>query len=374
MPGDEVLIELLSWTAVRDALAAGKRTAIVPVAAMEQHGPHMAIGTDTYLGYALAERLARALGNALVAPGVTIGYSIGHLPMPGTVTIAEETLVAVITEVVTSLAHHGFEDIVLLVSHGGNYGAVTAALPGLRQQYQHVRIHARTDFRSSIAGREALYRELGVEASRIGVHAGQGETSMMLATHPELVDRGRAVEGFLGDASIRWRSKVPPPMTETSPTGILGDARRDRRTRRAPHRARRRPVAAGHPLGRTGAVTRLTAATQQRKDAVRAITNGTVYTMAGQTHDHGTVLIDGGRIVAVGTRLAIPSDATVVDAVGKVVPAGFVESHSHVGLWGDSVAWEGRDFTETSDSVTPHPRPDDLADRRRQRSSRSAGL
>lgn len=85
-----------------------------------------------------------------------------------------------------------------------------------------------------------------------------------------------------------------------------------------------------------------------------AITNGTVYTMAGQTHDRGTVLIDGGKIVEVGEGIAVPSDAAVVDAAGKVVLPGFVESHSHVGIWGDAVAWEGRDFNETSDPVTPH--------------------
>jgi creatinine amidohydrolase len=223
--GGEVLIERMSWTQVRDAMDAGTRTVIVPLAAMEQHGPHMAVGTDTYLGYAMGTRLARALGDALVAPAVTIGYSVGHMPMPGTVTVSEETLVTVIQEVVDSLVHHGFQDIVLLVSHGGNYGALRAALPALRQRHPHVRMHAQLDFESSMASRQRLYDDLGVEAARMGVHAGQGETSMMLACHPELVNMDSAVEGFLGDASIRWRSQVPPPMTETSPTGILGDAR-----------------------------------------------------------------------------------------------------------------------------------------------------
>jgi creatinine amidohydrolase len=73
--------------------------------------------------------------------------------------------------------------------------------------------------------RQALYDELGVDAVRMGVHAAQGETSMMLASHPDLVDMDRAAEGFTGDASIRWKANVPPPMDEMSPTGILGDAR-----------------------------------------------------------------------------------------------------------------------------------------------------
>lgn len=87
-----------------------------------------------------------------------------------------------------------------------------------------------------------------------------------------------------------------------------------------------------------------------------AITNGTVHTLAGAIHDHGTILIDAGKIMAVGERLTVPADATVVDVAGKVVLPGFVESHSHVGVWSDGVAGEGHDFNETSDPVTPHMR------------------
>lgn len=87
-----------------------------------------------------------------------------------------------------------------------------------------------------------------------------------------------------------------------------------------------------------------------------AITGGKVYTMAGQIIDGGTVLIEGDKILEVGSGLAVPSDASVVDAAGKVVMPGFVESHSHVGLWGDGTGWEGMDFNETSEPVTPHMR------------------
>jgi creatinine amidohydrolase len=222
---DEVLIERMNWHDVRDAIAGGKKIVILPLAAMEQHGPHMAIGTDTYLGYETATRLAQALGDALVAPAISIGFSVGHLPMPGTVTISEETLATVIREVSESLVHHGFTDVVYVISHGGNYGAIRAALPQLRAAHPDIRFHARLDFDSSMGPRQALYEELGVTAERMGVHAAQGETSMMLASHPDLVKMERACEGFMGDASIRWKAAVPPPMDEMSPTAILGDAR-----------------------------------------------------------------------------------------------------------------------------------------------------
>lgn len=87
-----------------------------------------------------------------------------------------------------------------------------------------------------------------------------------------------------------------------------------------------------------------------------AITNGKVMTMAGQTFERGTVLIDGDKIVDVGDNVVIPNGCETIDASSKIVMPGYVESHSHVGIWGDGVAWEGRDFNETSEPVTPHMR------------------
>ncbi len=136
---DTVLIEEMTWVEVKAAIQGGKRRVIVMLAAMEQHGPHMPIGTDTYLGYATGERLARRLGDALVAPVVTLGYSAGHLPMPGTVSIEEPMLEAVILDVCRSLAHHGFREIILLCSHGGNYRALRNVVPRLRADLPSIR-------------------------------------------------------------------------------------------------------------------------------------------------------------------------------------------------------------------------------------------
>lgn len=220
-----VLIEEMTWPEVRDAIKSGKRRVIVMLGAMEQHGPHLPIGTDTYLGYATGERLARRLGDALVAPVVSLGYSVGHLPMAGTVSIEEPTLEAVIVDVCRSLARHGFREIILLCSHGGNYHALANVLPRLRAEHATLHISAITDFDEWLQGAREFARREGLDMARLGVHAGQGETSLMLAHRPELVQMDRAVEGFTGDASIRWKSKVPPPMDTMSPTGILGDAR-----------------------------------------------------------------------------------------------------------------------------------------------------
>ena len=225
MRQDTVLIEEMTWMEVRGAIAAGKRRVIVMLGAMEQHGPHLPIGTDTYLGYAVGARLARRLGDALLAPVVSLGYSVGHLPMAGTVSIEEPTLEAVIADVCRSLAKHGFREIILLCSHGGNYHALANALPRLRSEHRGVRISAIIDFEEWVEATRQFAQREGLDMTRIGVHAGQGETSLMLAHRPDLVQMDKAVEGFTGDASTRWRSKVPPPMDTMSPTGILGDAR-----------------------------------------------------------------------------------------------------------------------------------------------------
>jgi creatinine amidohydrolase len=222
---DTVLIEEMTWPEVRDAIASAKRRVIVMLGAMEQHGPHLPIGTDTYLGYATGERLARRLGDALVAPVATLGYSVGHLPMAGTVSIEETTLEALIVDVCRSLAHHGFREIILLCSHGGNYRAIRNVLSRLREEHADIRISTITDFDEWLEHTKNFAARERLEMARLGVHAAQGETSLMLAHRPDLVQMDKACEGFIGDASIRWRSKVPPPMDTMSPTGILGDAR-----------------------------------------------------------------------------------------------------------------------------------------------------
>ncbi|UCC62833.1 MAG: amidohydrolase, partial [Anaerolineae bacterium] len=98
-----------------------------------------------------------------------------------------------------------------------------------------------------------------------------------------------------------------------------------------------------------------------------AITNGKVMTITQGTYEHGTVLVEGGRIVAVGEAVEIPEDAEVYDAGGKVVMPGLIDAHCHVGLFPDGVGWEHSDGNEMTDPVTPHLRaldavhPDDQA-------------
>jgi imidazolonepropionase-like amidohydrolase len=98
-----------------------------------------------------------------------------------------------------------------------------------------------------------------------------------------------------------------------------------------------------------------------------AITNGRLMTITQGILEPGTVLIEGGRIVAIGEDIIIPEDAEIYDATGKVVMPGLIDAHCHVGLWPEGVGWEHSDGNEMTDPITPHLRaldavhPDDPA-------------
>ncbi len=87
-----------------------------------------------------------------------------------------------------------------------------------------------------------------------------------------------------------------------------------------------------------------------------AIVNGKVMTVTQGTLEQGTVLVEGGRIVAVGEKVEIPRDAEVFDATGKVVMPGLIDPHCHVGLFPDGIGWEHSDGNEVTDPITPHMR------------------
>jgi imidazolonepropionase-like amidohydrolase len=87
-----------------------------------------------------------------------------------------------------------------------------------------------------------------------------------------------------------------------------------------------------------------------------AIVNGKVMTITQGSLDPGMVLVEGGRIVAVGQELVVPEDAEVYDAAGKVVMPGLIDPHCHVGIWPEGVGWDHSDGNEMTDPVTPHLR------------------
>src|ERR671930_1310322 len=107
------------------AIKGGKHTAVVVAASSEQHGPHLPEATDALLGEELAGRLARRLGDALVAPVIRPGCSEHHMSFAGSLTIPAQVLMEILDAYVASLRRHGFARIVVTSSHGVNFPVLT---------------------------------------------------------------------------------------------------------------------------------------------------------------------------------------------------------------------------------------------------------
>jgi len=145
-----VFLDELTWTELRDAIAAGSTTVIVPVGGTEQSGPHMTLGKHNVRVRALAERVARELGDALVAPVVAYVPEGGtspptsHMRFPGTVTVPADTFEKTLESAARSFRLHGFRDIVLIGDHGGYQSSLQAVERRLNREWSAApaRVHA----------------------------------------------------------------------------------------------------------------------------------------------------------------------------------------------------------------------------------------
>jgi creatinine amidohydrolase/Fe(II)-dependent formamide hydrolase-like protein len=163
---------------------------VLPVGAIEQHGPHLPVATDTLTGNSLLGRALARLDPAVACwalPPLAYGKSTEHIKFAGTFTLSATTLIALITDIAASVARCGFRRLVLLNSHGGNVPVVDLVARDIRSEtglmvfMLHLqRLAASRDF---ISEHERLH----------GMHAGDGETSMILGLAPELVRMERRV-------------------------------------------------------------------------------------------------------------------------------------------------------------------------------------
>ena len=191
-PPNTVWIEEMTWMDVRDALAAGKTTAIIPTGGIEPNGPWLVTGKHNYVLKANCEAIARDLGNALCAPILElvpegqIDPPTGHMRSPGTLSLRQETFEAVLTDVAHSLRMHGFENIVFIGDSGGNQDGMRNVAERLTAQWDGAAraIHVLEYYRTP-PGTPNVLRELGVTTEGMpddGLHDSPGITmNMMLA-------------------------------------------------------------------------------------------------------------------------------------------------------------------------------------------------
>ncbi len=219
----------LTWKEVA-ALDRATTLAIVPTGSVEQHGYHMPLGTDSYVAEAVAQAALDKLAGQLdfvVLPTIPLGQSPEHMEYAGTISLSAKTYLQVITDICASLAHHGFKKIVFLNGHGGNNGMLEAASFQIRLDYDvRVFIINVWNILSTPAGKGQIKREARDETD---LHAGEMETSMILAIDPGLVledeakddisenyARGKLVT-FSGPVFLGWSS------LDVTPSGASGE-------------------------------------------------------------------------------------------------------------------------------------------------------
>lgn len=196
---DAVLLEELTWTELRDLIGARTTTIIVPVGATEQNGPHMTLGKHNARVKILSEKIARALGNTLVAPVIAyvpegrLNPVTGHMRFHGTVTIPEETFQKVLEYTARSFKLHGARDIVFLADHGETQADLKAVAARLNREWagSPVRVHAIEEYyRAAVVEFPRFLGERGYRREELGSHAGLTDTSLMLAVDPRMVRPG----------------------------------------------------------------------------------------------------------------------------------------------------------------------------------------
>lgn len=216
-----VELDQLSWPEVRAEIEGGRDTVVVAFGATEQHGPHLPLATDALIGDHLARLVADRL-DAFIAPTVRVGCSEHHLAFPGTLSLSEETFHGVVADLVGSLARGGFQRVILIPTHGGNFAPLAAALKKLGP-VEGIEIRALTDLAALFAIAQLGQDEYGVPLAEGGLHAGEWETSMLISIHPELVHLERGEPGYTGDLQAAVGAIFGSGVHALASNGVIGD-------------------------------------------------------------------------------------------------------------------------------------------------------
>lgn len=219
-------LDELTSPEIGDLIARGYLTVIVPLGATEQHGPALPLCVDNAHGLETALRAARMLGRTLVGPVMTLGCSPEHTRFPGTVSLARETVVALLKDIAESHARSGFRLVYFWCGHGGNFPMLQDALDQVANRSLPCRIVGIRDIQSYVRETwDKMPLAEGVPPEVSGSHAGEFETSMMLAMRPDLVRMGVAEAGAPEPLDEIFDKMMREGIDAVSPNGVLGDQR-----------------------------------------------------------------------------------------------------------------------------------------------------
>jgi len=212
------------------SIDAGATIAVLPIAAIEQHGPHLPVSTDTSIMQGMLNEVIEVLPDDLVIrilPIQSVGKSNEHLASPGTLTLPATTLIEAWTELGASVARAGVRKIVFVNSHGGNEEIMGIVTRELRVRHQMLAVKTSWQRLGRPAG---MYTEL---EDRHGIHGGDVETSLMLHFRPDLVDMTKA-QNFISNVARAEQDFELLRQTGThafawmagdlNPHGVVGDA------------------------------------------------------------------------------------------------------------------------------------------------------
>ncbi len=219
----------MTWQDVARADTA-RWIAVLPLAAVEQHGPHLPLGVDSYIAEAYLARVRALMPADLPVsflPVQRIGVSAEHLSYPGTLSLSAPSAIAIWTELGESLVRAGLRKLVMVTSHGGNVAAMELAARDLRVRLGMLAV--------TVGWHRFGYPDgtFTAEEKRHGIHGGDIETSLMLAGKPETVRMGEAPKAVPVTVAMarefKWLGAYRPAgfawMTQDlHPTGAVGDA------------------------------------------------------------------------------------------------------------------------------------------------------
>lgn len=207
-PGSSVYIEEMTSPELRQRIAGGATTILVPIGGTEQNGPHMVLGKHNVRARVLAGLIARKLGNAVVAPVVayvpegSIQPPVAHMRFVGTISIAESAFEAVLEGAARSFRQHGFRDVVFLGDHGGYQKSQLRVAQRLNREWAKdglYRVHALPEYYAAAQTpfNNAL-KAKGFTAAEIGTHAGLADTALALAVDLSLVRNEQLTQSVKG--------------------------------------------------------------------------------------------------------------------------------------------------------------------------------
>ena len=216
-----------------DSLDRQRTIAVLPVAATEQHGPHLSVSVDTDLLegviHAALPHLAPDLP-VLFLPTQAVGFSLEHQAFAGTLSLSAATVIRLWTELGESVAKSGIQKLVILNSHGGNVGLLDVVARDLRARL-NLLVYSVSWFNLPLG--DAVEQMFTAHEHRFGIHAGQIETAMMLALKPDRV-RMDLAENFASASEQRAQlfeilgngksAKLGWQIQDYNPSGAVGNA------------------------------------------------------------------------------------------------------------------------------------------------------